>query len=214
MDLLEVLSVKGADLSVVAQSAIEEPGLICELIAGVSAPKGTVRYAFEKVLRQISEQRPELLLPHFDVFVHMLDHENSFLKWGAIMTLANLIAVDSQKRFDAVFERYYSPISGPSMISAANIIGASVKIVQYRPDLAGRVFREILNVEHAEYKSKGQPSPECRNVAIGQAVDTFDQVYEIGACKDSIAAFVKRQLSNPRSAVVKKAEKFIQAHLG
>jgi hypothetical protein len=212
MDLSKELSKKGADTAGIAAEVINNPSLIHELIEGVTASKGTLRYGFEKVLRLISETRPDLLYPFFDVFVDLLGHENSFIKWGAILTIANLTAVDSGKRFDEIFQAYYSLITGPVMVSAANVIRGSVKIALNRPELIDRIGQEILKVEKADYVKHGLPSPECRNVAIGHAIDTFDHIYDALNHKSPVVAFVTRQLKNSRNSVVKRSERFTKRH--
>ncbi len=210
--IAEKLASKGANIPEVAEQIIKEPGCIPELAEGLKAPRGTARYAYDKVLRFVSEQKPELIYAHFDVFVEMLDHDNSFLKWGAILTLANLAAVDTEGGFEKIFAKYYAPITGSVMVTAANIIGGSARIAKARPELTQRITREILKVEKAAYERHGLPSPECRNIAIGQAIDSFDQFFDQIDDKDAVVKFVKRQLKNTRKPVVKKAEKFLRKH--
>ncbi len=215
MDIQEELDKKGLVPAELAEQVIKEPENIAGLIEVLKAPKGTARYRSEKVLRIVSESRPDLLYPFFDVYTGLLDSENSFIKWGAILTLANLVRADTQKKFDDIFEKYYQPITGTVMVTAANIIGSSVKILSARPELASRITNEILKVEKAKYKLHDVLSPECRNVALGHTVDTFDEIFDLLGDKDTQAAvvkFVKRQLKNTRNAVVKKAEKFIKRH--
>ena len=212
MNIAQKLSKKGADVSKIAAQAIENPESINDLIEGLTAPKGSLRFGFEKVLRLISEQRPDLVYPFFDTYVKLLDSENSFLKWGAILTIANLAAIDSDKRFDAIFKKYYSPITGPVMVTAANIIGSSARIAQAKPELTKRITREIMRVEKARFKHKGSPSTECRNVALGQAIDTFDKIYDQIDDKETVIKFVKKRLKNRRKAVVKKAQGFLKRH--
>ena len=203
---------EGPDPAATAAAAIQDPALFLELIEGIKAPAGTARYACEKSLRIISESRPELLYPYFDVFAELLDHKNSFLKWGGIVIIANLTPVDVDRRFDRLFRKYYAPIRGPVMITAANIIGASAKIAACRPDLAGRIAREILKVETAEYIHGNKPSPECRRVAIGAAISTFSQIYDLVPDRKRVREFVRRQLTNPRKSVAKAAAGFMKKH--
>lgn len=212
MNVAKQLGQKGADVAAIAAKVIKRPEAIEQLIEGVQAPKGTLRYAHEKVLREISERRPELVYPYFDEFVALMGNENSFLKWGAILTIGNLARADSDGRFEKIFRKYYAPISGPVMVTAANAIGASVKIIDAKPELTQRIVRAILKVEKAEFEKHGEPSPECRNVAIGQAIDTLDQVFDRIETKAAVIRFVKRQLNNSRPAVVKKAKAFLTKH--
>lgn len=215
MDIRKELDKKGLDVAELAQRVIKKPENITGLIEVLKAPKGTARYRSDKVLRIVSESRPDLLYPFFDDYVGLLDSENSFIKWGAILTLANIVGADTQKKFDGIFEKYYQPITGDVMVTAANVIGGSVKIVQARPELACRITGEILKVEKAKYKLHDVLSPECRNVALGHAVVVFDEIFDLLGDKetqDTVIKFVKRQIKNTRNAVVKNAEKFLKKH--
>jgi hypothetical protein len=212
--ILEKLGTKGADIEGIAESLLKDKRQIRQLVEALKIEKSPKKYAYEKTLRRLSEKKPECVYPYFEVFVEMLDNENSFLKWGAIMTLANLTTVDTEKKFEKIFRKYYEPIRGPVMITAGNIIGSSSTIVRAKPELGDAIAREILKVEKAEFLHKGIPSPECRNVAIGQAIDTFDQIFDFIGPRVKVENFVKRQLNNTRKQVVKKAEKFMKKYAG
>jgi hypothetical protein len=211
-DIFEALAVKGADIRLLVDQLIKNRRQIPELVEALQTEKSAKKYAYEKILRFVSERRPDLIYPHFDVFAGLLGSENNFLKWGAIMTVANLTAADTEKKFEAVFRKYFDPISGPIMITASNIIGSSVAVVRAKPALADAITKEILKVEKAKYWLKGSLSPECRNVAIGQAIDSLDQLYCQIENKARVTAFVKRQLKNTRKPVARRAGQFLQKH--
>ena len=211
--ILDQLSAKGADISAIADRFIKNSKQIPLLIEAVRTEKSSKKFAYEKTLRLISEREPGLIYPYFDVCIGLLDSENSFLKWGSIITVANLTTVDAEKKFETVFKKYYAPICGPAMITAANIIGSSVIIARAKPDLVNSITNEILKVEKARFLRKGIPSPECRNVVIGQAIDSLDKFYDRISDKASVVKFVKCQLKNTRMQVVKKAEKFLKKHV-
>lgn len=80
VDFAEELSRKGADIESLVESVIADPQRVGELVEGLKAPKGTLRYGYEKVLRLTSERRPELTYPWFDTFVELLGCDNSFIK--------------------------------------------------------------------------------------------------------------------------------------
>ena len=210
--VLEQLGRKGVDIAEIVDRVIDKPDEIVKLIEALKVEKRAVKFSYEKVLRLVSERRPGLIYPYFDVFAGLLDCENNFLKWGAIMTVANLTAVDTEKKFEAVFRKYYAPIPGPVMITAANIIGSSARIALAKPELTQRITREILKVEKAQYINKGALSTECRNVVIGHAIDSLDTFFDQIDDKAKVIAFVKRQLNNTRKPVAKKAERFLRKH--
>jgi hypothetical protein len=210
--ILEKLAVRGADVESLADRLIADSGQIPQLVNALQSEKSAKKFAYEKILRIVSEKRPDLIYPYFDIFAGLLDSENNFLKWGAIMTIANLTRADTEKKFEIIFRKYFDPIGGPAMITAGNIIGSSVTIAQAKPTLTNAIAEEILKVEKAKYKLKGTLSPECRNVAIGHAIDSFDKLFGRIKNKAEVAAFVNRQLKNPRTAVSKKAERFMRRH--
>lgn len=211
--IIEQLKTKQVDVATAAAGLIRNPDSIPQLVKGLRTEKSSAKYSYEKALRQVGERRPELIYLYFEAFAGLLDHENSFLKWGAIVTIANLTAVDVEGRFEALFDRYYAPIAGSTMITAANVIASSPRIVRSKPYLIQRIAQEILKVEKAKYDHHGSPSPEYRNVAIGHALDAFDQCFDRIEDKAAILAFAKRQLQNTRKQVVKKAERFLRVHV-
>lgn len=211
-NLVSELRKKGADLEKITGSAIDNPDLISELVDILKTEKGAIKYGCEKVIRLVSERKPVLIYPYFDFIEEMLDSDNSFLKWGAILTIANLACVDSENRFEKIFEKYYTPIQGPALVTAANIIGGSVKIVLAKPGLSEKIVMEILKVEKGQYINKGELSPECKNIACGAAIDAFNQMYEDIHVRKPVFVFVKKQLKNSRAKVKSKAEKFLKRY--
>ncbi len=96
LKLHEKISEKDSDKEEIAAQVINKPELLSEIFAGLSADKARIKYGCDKVLRIISEKKPELLYPQMDFFVANLDSDNNFFKWGAIHVLANLASVDSE----------------------------------------------------------------------------------------------------------------------
>ncbi len=174
------------------------------MIAGIGAKKARVRFGASKALQDLSCRSPQLLYPHFDFFAAMLGHSNQILKWNSMLTLANLAPVDSEGRLDLILRSYLSPIAGPNMITAAHAIRGGAAIGAAKPHLAPRIARKILGVERASYAT-----PECRDVAIGHALQAFGALSRVLPDTRAVRAFARRQLSNPRPATAAKARKLL-----
>ncbi len=144
---------------------------------------------------------------YIDFFIKNLDNDNNFLKWGAISIIANLAAVDTKNRVENIFDKYFKPIPGPVLITAANVIGGGAKIALAKPVLTEKITRELLKVEKAGYKT-----PECRNIAIGHTIKSFDQFYNQIENKEPVTGFITKQVNNPRNATKQKAEKFLKKY--
>ncbi|MFB3897514.1 MAG: hypothetical protein ACE14V_14555 [bacterium] len=212
MDILNRIKRKGSNKTIIAKDIIRNPQYIPELFIGLTNPQANTKYGCDKVLRLISETRPDLLYAYFPRFVELLDSSNNILKWGAIITISHLAVVDKENRFNRIFDKYYAPITGTEMITAANIISSSGKIAIAKPELADRITTALLKVESAAYQNKGKPSPECRNIACGHAIIAFAQFFSLITNTQRVIAFVKRQEKNSRVPVRKKAELFLKKY--
>ena len=192
-----------------ARKAVSNPRLLAGIFVGLNADKPRIKYGCAKALRLLSEQDPEVLYPHFDFFVRMLDHENKIFQWDAAFVLSHLARVDADDKFAAVFDKYFSPIPGPVMITAANVIQGGARIARAKLHWADRIAAQVLKVAKARYQT-----PECRNVAIGHAILALGDMLPLLRRPAPIVQFVRRQTRNPRPATRKKAEQFLKSRLG
>jgi hypothetical protein len=201
------LEKKAASPENLARAVIKKPSLVPEVFDGLTADKARVKYGCLKSLRLISEKRPDILYRAFDRLLQLLDSKNNILKWGATIIIGNLATVDLEGKIEGILDRYLEPIAGPAMITAANVIGGAGKIARAKADLADRIARALLRVESANYQTA-----ECRNVAIGHAIASFDLFFEHLEEQAPVMEFVERQLENRRNAVRTKASKFLKRH--
>ena len=89
----------------------KNPDLLPVLLEGVSSSKASIRYGCGNTLKLLSEDRPELLYSHMGFFASLLESEYRILTWIAMAVLANLVEVDSENKFDTMFDKYFSFIS-------------------------------------------------------------------------------------------------------
>ena len=172
---------------------------------GLGAEPARVKYGCARVLRILGEKHPDLLYPRFDFFVRLLDHPNQIFQWEAVRVLSQLARVDAEDKFAGIFDKYFAPIRGPVMITAANVIRGGARIAAAKPHLADLIAAEVLKVDRARYQS-----PECRNVAIGHAIVALGDFFELLQHPAPALRFVRRQIKNARPATRKKAEQFLK----
>ena len=197
---------RGPQVAPLADAVQHNDGLIEEVLAGIGAKRAGVKFGASKALRILSEQVPDALYPHFDVFAAMLGHGNHILKWNATLTLANLARVDREAKIEAILDQYLDLISGPNMITAANAIRGAAIIGLAKPHLVRPILLRIMRVERAKYAT-----PECRNVAIGHALRALEQLADLLPDRQLLRLFAARQLGNPRPATSAKARGFLKA---
>ena len=203
--LLQQIGRKASDKEAIACRVIKKRELLSDLFRGLSADEPGVKYGCSKILRIISEKKPRMLYARLDFFIDLLDSDNTFHEWAAILIIGNLASVDSKKRIDRILDSYLRPIHGPVMISAANVMRGAARIAATKPWLVERIAKALLNVEKARYKTA-----ECRNVALGHAIQSLDGIFDQINDKGPVIRLIRRQLKNPRNATRKKAERFLK----
>lgn len=192
--------------------AIANPALLNEYITIVNQEKGSIKFGASKVIIAISEIEPRLVYPYFQKIARMLECPNSFIKWGAVIALSNLVAVDDDKLFLAIFERYFHLLDDEKMVSAANVAGNAWKIVSAYPGLEPEITKRLLLTINQTYYHQGHPSPECHNVLAGHLIECFDRYFDQAANQKAIIEFVTGQLDNPRNKVARLARAFVKKH--
>lgn len=203
--LLQQIARKNSDKNKIAEKVIMDTTLLPELFNGLQSDEAQLKYGSNKVMINISEKNPSVLYPKLDFFTNQLDSENNFLKWGAIEIIANLCKVDSSHHFENISSKYFAPIHGHHMITAANTIKAAAKIALHKHSLADKISEEMLKVEQADYETT-----ECNNIVIGQAIKTLGDLLPHIKNKMPVFEFVKRQLKNKGPATKNKAELFLR----
>jgi len=182
------------------------------LLEIIEVDKGSKKFACAKVIRAISESDPLQLYPYFDRVAALMDGKNSFIKWGAILTIANLIEVDSELKFLGIYDKYFDFIKSDSMITAANVAGNAWKAVKKYPQFESDITRRLLEVEDRIYFNKGESSPECQRILCGHVLDCFDKYFEISSEQGKMIRFAQGLTDCERAAIATKAQRFLEKH--
>jgi len=202
-----------ADKSITGEEllrAVEaDRGLIPMVVDGLASAKPAVRYGCARVLTDLSARHPEWLYPHWDVFVGLLGGRYRPLTWSALTIIANLAGFDTDGRFEAIFERYYSLMGDGYLVTAANVVGNSAKVARAKPHLADAVAGKLLGVE--AIKVGPHMTEECRRVLAEHAVEALDSLFELLSREErkKVIAFVRRQRGSSRKPLVAAVERFL-----
>lgn len=182
--------------------------LISFLLSGVDSSKAAVRYGCAKVLMDLSEEHPEKLYPYFDSFIDLLDSKYRILTWNAFAIIANLTRVDADKKFDTIFDKYYSFLDNDYMVTVANVVGNSGKIALAKPYLIPKITEELLKVE--DISTSPHLTEECKRVIAQRTIKTLDLFFDRIDQKERVISFVKVHLDSPRKKLRTTAENFLK----
>jgi hypothetical protein len=183
-----------------AKKAEGDPELLLGAIDALGSVSPRTRVAASKLLCVLSERSPEVLYAQFETLARVLRQETGILKRNAMLALANLAAVDHEKKLDEILDEYLAPISGPNLVEAACALRCAAAVARAKPDLADRIAKSVVGVEKAEFASR-----DCHNVAIGKAIGALAEFFPSLHDGHGVRLFVGRQMKNPRRVTRNKA---------
>ena len=181
--------------------------LLPTVLNGISSSKAAIRYGCAKVIMDLSEEQPDRLYPYMDFFIDLLDSKYRILIWNAMAIIANLTKVDKDRKFDAMFDKYYRFINDEYMVTVANVVGHSGKIALAKPHLIEKVTNELLKVENIS--TTPHLTKECKRVIAEKAIKSFNLFFHKIKQKEKVTSFVKRQLNSQRKTLRRAAENFL-----
>lgn len=206
--LLQKLADKSMTKEELFQKVKHDFGLLPEVLKGISSSKAAIRYGCAKVLTDLSEEHPEKLYSYMDSFIDLLDSKYRILTWNAMAIIANLARVDKDKKFDAIFDKYYSFLNDEYMVTVANVVGHSGKIALAKPHLIQKITGELLKVENIS--TTPHLTEECKRVIAEKAIESFDLFFDQINNKEKVISFVKRHLNSSRRTLKEEAENFLK----
>ncbi len=91
----------------------------------------------------LSEDRPDLLIPYFDIFIGNLGAKAPILRWEAVCTLGNLARVDEEKRILPLLPRMYPLLEHKSIVLANHTVQALAKIAEHNHVKAEEILDKL-----------------------------------------------------------------------
>ena len=182
--------------------------LLPKILDGVSSQKAAIRYGCAKVLMDLSEEYPEKLYHHIDFFINLLDSKYRILTWNAMAIIANLTRVDTDKKFDAIFDHYFNFTNDEYMVTVANVVKHSAQIALAKPYLIPKITIELLNVENISLSP--HLTEECKRVIIEKTLKSFTKFLHKIEDKEEVLSFVQKYLDSSRKPLRIQAEKIIK----
>jgi hypothetical protein len=184
--------------------------LLPEVFSGVSSPKATVRYGCSSILVDLSAKYPNKLISRMDSFIALLESKYRILIWNALAAIANLCPVDVDKKFDAIFDKYFGFLQNEYLVTIANVVGNSSKIANAKPYLIPKITPALLSIERISITP--HLTEECKRVVAEKTVDSLSQFYDKMNAEEKakVFSFVKRQVCSSRKSLREKAELFLK----
>lgn len=211
-DLLQQLAEKSITKKELSRVVEEDFTLLPLVMKGVASPKANVRYSCAGLLVNLTEKYPERLREHMDFFISLLDSPHRILKWNGMAAIANLCAADADKKFDAIFDKYYGFLNDEYMVTVANVVANSARIARAKPYLVPRITTELLRVEKISITP--HLTEECTRVIAEKTIESFDEFFNLMGVEEKakVLIFVKKYTESSRLSLRKEAQLFLKQH--
>jgi hypothetical protein len=209
-NLLKLLENKMLTKEKLLQRVQEDFELLPDLLKGVLSPTATVRYGCSSVLVDLSANCPNQIYPHFAVFSRLLESNYRILTWNAATVLANLCFVDVDKKFDALFDQYFSLLRSEYMVTVVNIVSNSSKIALAKPNLIPRITQELLRVD--EISTTPHLTEECKLVIAEKTIESFGKFFNFmnHSEQEKVISFLENKKFSSRKTLKGKAEALLK----
>jgi len=176
-----------------------------EYLEGLLSKNETYRYNCFKVLYIVSEKNPGILYPHWDFFEDHLRSKNEIHKMSAVLLIANLTSVDKGKKFERLFDEFYSLLKSEKTFAPMYIVKSSGKIANSKPNLAEKITKILLSIE------KIHPGKQIELVKSA-AIESFSEYFENIENKKVVIDFVKKQTDSKSPKTRKIAKDFLKKY--
>ena len=197
---------RSEDLDALVKSLLSAPEDIKSLLEEILKNKGSLKYFYEKAIRTISERSPEVLLPHLNLILKLANHDNTFIRCGAIIILSNLIPKASAEAALESFKGYVALMGSDALLIAGNASGNAWKIAKAWPGLEPCITKKLLSIPSRKFIHQGEASPECGNIMVGHALECLAKYFGVATDKAGIIEFVEEAEANERPSVARKAK--------
>jgi len=203
--MISNLQNKNIDPKKYAEKITKKPDLIKQYLEGLLSKNETFRYNCFKVLYVVSEKNPDILYPYWDFFENHLRSKNNYHKMSAVLIIANLTAVDKEKKFERLFNEFYGYLKSEKTITSIYIVKSSGKIANSKPHLIEKITKILLNIE------KIHPGKQIELVKSA-VIESFSDYFEKIENKEEIIDFVKKQTNSDSPKTRKIAKDFLNKY--
>ena len=187
------------------KKAIDNSDYLKILLDNLLSKDDEVRFSSFQTLLKISEKHPDVLYQHWDYFAKMLTSKNSYHQYIAIHLIANLTQIDSENRFDEIFETYFKILKQGKTMTSGHAIEKAGIIAKFKKQHQSKITSLLLNFEDI-YTGK---QTELMKAAVIQA---FSHFFEQSNSKEEIIKFVKKSEKSSSPKARKLAIEFLQKY--
>ena len=202
------VSDKDADIAEWAQRCVDDAS-VRERITGwmISHPEIMTYYQSYLIVSQACSRHPELFIRFWDAGLTMFESGISYRHNFALMFYAELTAVDSENRFETIFEVYFRHLAYPKLVTRDTCAHYVAVIARNKPKLRGRIAEKLFEAaESTQFPEKKEA------LVFGTMLEAFEAIYNEYPDKARIEAFARKVATGGSPKARKAAADFLRQY--
>ncbi len=178
---------------------------INQALTDLDSNKEKLRNKAFNFLLPITETNPEEIYEYWELFVKIFHKEEVSNKYVAIPIIANLTSVDTEKKFDKIFDDFYEFLNHESPVVSPHIAGNSGKIIKNKPYLQKAILEKLLTTDEKS---------SCRHKELlkSYVIDALAECLNVIEDKEKILDFVAKQVTSESPKTKKRAKEFLSKY--
>lgn len=115
------------------------------IIEGLKSGSRRVQSGCAELASLLSESEPRRLYPYLELFRKNLDAEEPVVRWEAVCTLGNLVALDKDGKIRSDVGKIASFLNDKSIVLQGHAVRTLSKIAQVYPEMAGSILDRLIS---------------------------------------------------------------------
>ncbi|MBN2334384.1 hypothetical protein JXL21_02415 [Candidatus Bathyarchaeota archaeon] len=169
------------------------------ILEGLSSDAKRVQNGCAEITSLLSIDRPELLLPHMDLFVANLCSKAPIQRWEAVHIIGNLAAVDSEGRIPALVDHITPYLEDKSIVLAGYAVQTLAKVAEAYPGLAEGILDTLI-----------EKSVLFKGNRVGFIVENLERLIGYPELHPKIRAFAEPFTVSDVNVVKRKARRLMK----
>ncbi|UCE09096.1 MAG: hypothetical protein JSW61_08910 [Candidatus Thorarchaeota archaeon] len=169
------------------------------IVEGLNSSKRKVQSGCAELASLLSEDTPEILYPHLELFISNLDAKAPVLRWKAVCIIGNLAPVDKKKAIPSLVDKISFFLDDKSIVLQGHSVRALTKISKAFPETAPTAFKRLT--------ASANRFPGNRVGFIVEAMEAFADYPEL---VEEARDFVESYADSDIKSVARKANRTLK----
>ena len=205
-ELAKEISRKDVDIDYYANLVVKDKSIQNDIVElTLNHPK--VYYYGYNILEKATEINPKIFYRHWEKFVKLLKHKNTYHREIGIVLLSNLSRVDKNDKFSEIVNEYLKCLYDDKISNAVYTAECLKDIIKNKPEYLEKIITELL-----QHRKKTFYNEKHEALLEYGFLEIFEENYSKLLNKEIISSFILDKKESISSKTKKKSKELIKKY--